>query len=226
VATRVVIADDHPLFRDGVAALLKSRGFDVVGEAGDGLAAFEMARQLRPEMILMDINMPRLDGLAATRLVMTELPETRVVILTISDDDANLFEAIKSGAQGYLLKNTETQTFFELLNAAAAGEAPISRKLASKLLQEFARQASAPREPAPVTDQMSDREKDVLRLVAEGLTNRDIAARMNLSENTVKYHLKNILQKLHLRNRAQAVAYAHQSGLLKDAAPGGPRTNL
>jgi DNA-binding NarL/FixJ family response regulator len=166
-------------------------------------------------MVLMDINMPRLDGLAATRLISAELPQTRVVILTISEQDENLFEAIKSGAQGYLLKNTETQAFFELLNAAAAGEAPISKKLAGKLLHEFARQAAAAPAASPPGSELGDREQEVLRLVTDGLTNRDIAARLNLSENTVKYHLKNIMQKLHLRNRAQAVAYALQSGLLK-----------
>lgn len=218
MATRILLADDHPLFREGVAALLIARGFQVVGEAGDGLEALELARKMQPDLILMDIHMPRLDGLAATRLISAELHDTRIVMLTISDEDGDLFEAIKSGARGYLLKNTDTQAFFELLNAAAAGEAPISRKLAGKLLDEFARQARTPRAGTAAVEALSEREIEILRLVSEGLTNRAIAARLNLSENTVKYHLKNVLQKLHLRNRSQAVAYAMQTGLLRSDA--------
>lgn len=213
---RVLLADDHPLFRDGVAALLRTRGFDVVGEAGDGVEALEMARQLHPDMILMDIQMPRLDGLMATRLITTETPETHVIMLTVSEEDENLFEAIKSGAQGYLLKNTDTQTFFELLNGVSRGEAPMSRQLAGKILREFARKITGDKQPEERNGELSDREKDVLRLVAEGMTNRDIGGRLNLSENTIKYHLKNIMQKLHLKNRAQAVAFALQSGMLKE----------
>jgi DNA-binding NarL/FixJ family response regulator len=215
MATRVLLADDHPLFRDGVAALLRARAFQVVGEAKDGLEALEQTRRLHPDLVLMDIHMPRLDGLAATRLISAELPTTRVIMLTVSDDDADLFEAIKSGAQGYVLKNTDTQTFFELLDGAVAGEAPISRRLAGKILQEFALKLADEQGPTGPSGELSEREKEVLRRVAEGLTNRDIAAQMNLSENTIKYHLKNILQKLHLRNRAQAVAYAMNSGLLR-----------
>jgi DNA-binding NarL/FixJ family response regulator len=215
MAARVLLADDHPLFRDGVAALLQARGFEVVGEASDGLEALELARQLHPDLVLMDIHMPRLNGLDATRVMSAELTGTRVVMLTVSDDDADLFEAIKSGAQGYVLKNTDTRTFFELLNGAAQGEAPISRRLAGKILNEFARRASEEKKPAQGPEELSEREKEVLRFVAEGLTNRDIGARLSLSENTIKYHLKNILQKLHMRNRAQAVAFALQSGFLR-----------
>jgi DNA-binding NarL/FixJ family response regulator len=214
MATRVLLADDHPLFRDGVAALLEARGFEVVGQAGDGLEALELTRQLHPDLVLMDIHMPRLDGLEATRIISAEFPSARVIVLTVSDDDENLFEAINSGAQGYVLKNTDTETFFELLNGAVQGEAPISRRLASKILHEFARKPSEDKEQVERPEELSAREKQVLRFVAEGLTNRDIGAQMSLSENTIKYHLKNILQKLHLRNRAQAVAYAMQSGLV------------
>ncbi len=213
MGTRVLLADDHPLFRDGVAALLRARGFEVVGEANDGMEALDKARELRPDLILMDINMPHLDGLAATRILTTENPSARVIMLTVSDVDENLFEAIKSGAVGYLLKNTETDAFFAMLEGVSQGEAPISRQLAAKILREFARRMSDDKKEEHET--LSDREKQVLGFVAEGLINRDIAARLSLSENTVKYHLKNILQKLHLRNRAQAVAYAVQSGLLK-----------
>ncbi len=215
MATQVLLADDHPLFRDGLAALLKARGYEVVGEAGDGLEAIEKARQINPDLILMDINMPRLDGLAATRVITTEMPNARVIMLTVSDEDENLFEAIKSGAQGYLLKNTDTQAFFALLDGVSKGEPPISKQLAGKILREFARSAEGVA-IAENQEKLSEREKQVLRFVAEGMTNRDIGVQLNLSENTIKYHLKNILQKLHLHNRAQAVAYAMQSGLLKE----------
>ena len=210
---RVLLADDHPLFRDGVAALLRARGYEIVAEASDGMQALEKARELHPDLILMDINMPHLDGLAATRILTTENPDTHVIMLTISDGDENLFEAIKSGAQGYLLKNTETESFFAMLEGVTQGDAPISRHLAGKILREFARTSSQEQKEEPPV--LSDREQQVLSFIAEGLINRDIATRVNLSENTVKYHLKNILQKLHLRNRTQAVAYAMQSGLLK-----------
>lgn len=210
---RVLLADDHPLFRNGVAALLQARGYEVVAQVNNGLEALEKARELRPDLILMDINMPQLDGLAATRVLTAEDANARVVMLTISDTDENLFEAIKSGAQGYLLKNTETESFFEMLDGVTQGEAPIPRLLAGKILHEFARQGAAEQKDEPAV--LSDREQQILSHVADGLINRDIAARINLSENTVKYHLKNILQKLHLRNRAQAVAYAMQSDLLQ-----------
>ena len=188
---------------------------DVVGEASNGLEAVEKARALKPDLILMDVNMPHMNGLEATRIVKTERPETKIVILTVSDDDENLFEAIKSGAQGYLLKSLQSQAFFDLLNGVAQGEAPISRGLATKILGEFARHLQQDEAQAANKEDLTDREKEVLRLVAEGATNRDIAGRLNVTENTVKYHLKNILEKLHLRNRAQAVAYAMQTGLLK-----------
>lgn len=188
---------------------------DVVGEASNGVEAVEKARALKPDLILMDVNMPQMNGLEATRIVKTERPETKIVILTVSDDDENLFEAIKSGAQGYLLKSLQSQAFFDLLNGVAQGEAPISRGLATKILGEFARHLQQDEAQAANKEDLTDREKEVLRLVAEGSTNRDIAGKLNVTENTVKYHLKNILEKLHLRNRAQAVAYAMQTGLLK-----------
>jgi DNA-binding NarL/FixJ family response regulator len=212
---RVLLADDHPLFRDGLAALLRARGMEVVGEASHGQEALEKTRALKPDLILMDVNMPQMNGLEATQLIKAEMPETKIVILTVSDDDENLFEAIKSGAQGYLLKSLQSQAFFELLSGVAQGEAPISRGLATKILGEFARHLQQDAAQAASKEDLTDREKEVLHLVAEGSTNRDIAVKLNVTENTVKYHLKNILEKLHLRNRAQAVAYAMQTGLLK-----------
>ncbi len=211
---RVLLADDHPLFRDGLAALLRARGMTVVGEANNGMEALELTRTIKPELILMDVNMPQMDGLEATRRIKAELPQTKIVILTVSDEDENLFQAIKFGAEGYLLKNLQSQAFFDLIDGIARGEAPISRELATKILDEFSRRL---KDDAKVgnSEDLTEREKQVLELVAEGSTNRDIASRLNVTENTVKYHLKNILEKLHLRNRAQAVAYAMQAGLLK-----------
>ena len=216
---RVLIADDHALFRDGIASLLRAWGMEVAGQASDGLDALEQARELRPDLILMDITMPRCNGLEATRLIKAEMPETKIVMVTVSDEEEDLFEAIKSGAQGYVLKNMPGEEFGRVLTDIASGEAPLSRGLAAKILGEFARltRESAPKDSAK--DELSERECEVLQLVANGATNKEIAAQLFISENTVNYHMKNILAKLHLRNRAQAVAYALQSGLVRVAAP-------
>jgi DNA-binding NarL/FixJ family response regulator len=207
---RILIADDHPLFRDGLRSLLQAQGHEVVGEAHNGREAVELARQLRPELVLMDVSMPELDGVAATRQVASEMPEVKVVILTASDQDETLFEAIKAGAQGYLLKNLEADDFFALLDRAAAGEPALTPLLARKLMQEFAK----PREEQPKTsetdpDTLTARELEVLQLMVEGVTsNRRLAKRLDLSENTIKFHVRNILDKLHLHNRAEVVGYA------------------
>lgn len=210
---RVLLADDHPLFRDGVASLLRARGYEIVGEAGTGLEALDLVRRTQPDLVLMDIHMPELDGLATTRVIVSEMPQVRVVMLTVSDDDDDVFEAIKSGAQGYLLKSADTRSFFDSIESAARGEVALSGRLATRIFNEFAKRMNSAGPETP-DEALSEREKQVLVLAAEGLTNREIASRVNLSENTVKYHFKNILEKLHLRNRAQAVAYAVQSGLL------------
>ncbi len=212
---KVLIADDHALFRDGVASLLKAWGLDVVGQAGDGFKALEATRALRPDLILMDINMPLCNGLQATRLIKAEMPDTRIVIVTVSDEEDDLFEAIKSGAEGYVLKNVSGEEFSRVLNDIANGEAPLSKGLAAKILTEFARMS---REPAPKEsdkNQISDREREVLQEVAAGASNKEIAARLFISESTVNFHMKSILSKLHVRNRAQAVAYALQTGLVQ-----------
>ena len=215
MALRVLLADDHPLFRDGLATLLRARGMEVIGEASGGMDALEKSRALQPDLILMDIHMPEMSGLEATRRIKTEMPKTKIIILTVSDEDEDLFEAIKSGAQGYLLKSLASRTFFELLDGVAHGEAPITRDLAAKILEEFARQSRRQDTRNATKEDLTDREKEVLRLVAEGSTNRAIAGKLNITENTVKYHLKNILEKLHLHNRAQVAAYATQTRLLK-----------
>ena len=209
----VLIADDHALFRDGIASLLRAWGMEVAGQASDGLEALQQARRLRPDMVLMDIKMPRYNGLEATRLIKAEMPDTKIVMVTVSDDEEDLFEAIKSGAQGYVLKNMPGEEFGRVLSQVAHGEAPLSPGLAAKILGEFARLSKEPAKSAE-KHELSDRERGILQLVADGATNKEIGARLFISENTVSYHMKNILAKLHLRNRAQAVAYALQSGLV------------
>jgi DNA-binding NarL/FixJ family response regulator len=216
---RVLIADDHPLFRDGLRSLLELRGIEVVGEAGNGREAVAEAHRLQPEVVLMDLDMPELNGLAATRLISAELPNVKVVILTASEDDANLFEAIKSGAQGYLNKNLNSADFFRLLGGVAEGEPALTPGLARKLLGEFVRPAA----PAALAHSVGEappaltqREREVLDLLVQGVTtNRELAERLVVSENTVKYHLRNILDKLHAQNRAQVVAFAVRQGMVE-----------
>ena len=210
---RVLLADDHALFRAGIASLLTAWGLDVVGEAGNGLEALELARSLKPDLVLMDIAMPTCNGLEATRLIKTELPDTTIVIVTVSDGDADLFEAIKAGAEGYLLKDMSEDDFARTLTGIAAGEPGLSPRLAARILDEFARRSEQPDESPPGAE-LTDREREVLVFVADGGTNREIAEQLGISENTVSFHVKNILAKLHLKNRAQAVAYAIRSGLV------------
>lgn len=216
---RVLIADDHTLFRDGLRSLLESRGVDVIGEAHNGREAVEQAKRLRPDVVLMDLHMPELDGLAATRLISANQPDVKVVILTASEEDAHLFEAIKSGAQGYLFKNLASDELFQLLEGAARGEPALSPALARKLLGEFARPApSVPAHPVggEVVDALTEREREVLNLLVQGITsNRELAERLVITENTVKYHLRNILDKLHVQNRAQVVAFAVRHGMVE-----------
>lgn len=211
--TRVLIVDDHDLFRDGIASLLRARGYEVVGEASDGLEAVAQARELKADLVLMDIRMPNMSGLEATRLIKAEAPEAKVVILTVSDDEEDLFEAVKSGASGYLLKNLKADVFFELIAGVASGEAPISPRMAAKMMQEFTRKPEVPKNEEAQDQSLTARETEVLRLVADGKGNKEIAAELFISESTVKYHLRNILDKLHIENRSQVIAYAARRGL-------------
>jgi DNA-binding NarL/FixJ family response regulator len=216
---RVLIADDHGLFRDGLRSLLEARGVEVVGEARNGREAVDLARELRPDIVLMDLTMPALNGLEATRLISAQHPEIKVVVVTASEDDANLFEAIKSGAQGYIFKNLESGPFFSLLDGVMRGEPALTPNLARKLLQEFARPTPPPQPQQAQPEALTAREREVLQLLVEGVTsNRDLADRLFISENTVKYHLRNILDRLHLQNRAQVIAYALRSGLVEPPA--------
>lgn len=210
---RAIIADDHALFRDGLVSLLEARGVDVVAEAEDGQRAVELTEELHPDVVLMDLKMPRMDGLTATRLIKAKHEDVHVVVVTASDDDADLFEAIKSGAEGYILKNLESEQFFELLQGVMHGEPALTPTLARKVLREFASGERQERDE-PV-EELTERERDVLELLVQGVTsNRELAERLFISENTVKYHLRNILSKLHLQNRAQVIAYAMRHGLV------------
>lgn len=214
---KILIADDHALFRDSLRSLLEARGLTILGEARNGREAVELARQLRPDVVLMDLSMPELDGLAATKLISADLPEVKVVVLTASDEDAKLFEAIKSGAQGYLLKNLESGEFFTLLDGVNRGEPALSPALARKLLQEFARPSQSPAAPQD-PDALTEREREVLELLVSGVTsNRKLARQLGVSENTVKFHVRNILDKLHLHNRAQVVGYAIRHRIVEPA---------
>ncbi len=212
---RLVIADDHTLFRDSLRSLLTARDFEVVGEASTGVEAVDQAKRLQPDIVLMDLAMPEMDGLAATRLISAELPQVKVVILTASSDDDDLFEAIKSGAEGYLLKDLEADQFVALLQGAARGEPALTPLLARKLLTEFAKpRATAPTAKDP--DALTTREMEVLETMVEGVTsNRALAKRLGVSENTVKFHVRNILDKLHLHNRTQVVSYALRHGIVE-----------
>ena len=208
---KVLLADDHPLFVDGLRNLLTSHGFEVLGTARNGLEALEMARTLRPELILMDIQMPQLDGLAAMCLIQAEMPEIKVLLLTMSAEDENLFEAIRSGACGYLLKTQDTDEFFSSLEDVARGEVVLSRGLVTRVLHEFGRQPSAGEAGGP---SLSKREVQVLTLVAQGLTYKEVAARLFVSERTIKYHMGEIIARLQMNNRDQVIEYARRSGLV------------
>ena len=208
---RILVADDHSLFRDGIISLIEAAGFEVVEQVGDGQAAVEAALHLRPDVVLMDIDMPRMNGLEALRLIKEKLPEIQVVMLTVSEDDADLFEAIKSGAQGYLLKSLNAGEFTEMLAGLQRGEAAMTRKTTARLMKGFS--TSPPQQTKPVKS-LTQREAELLRLVADGLSNKAIAQTLAVSENTVKYHLKNIMQKLDVQNRTEAVTHAIHAGLL------------
>lgn len=222
---RVLLVDDHSLFLEGLRNLLVSEGIEVVGVAHNGLEALSQTRQLRPDMILMDIQMSVCNGLAATRLIKAEMPECKIVMLTMSDDEQDLFVAVKSGASGYLLKNLDAEEFFTYLEELQSGHPPFSPGLAEKILEEFSRLSSSPGPPDlpmhPIDDSASPpisltpRQMQILTLVAQGHTYGQVAETIGLAERTVKYHMGEILNRLHLENRAQVIAYAARMGLVR-----------
>jgi two-component system NarL family response regulator len=220
---RVLIVDDHALFRRGLQMVLDGEpDIEVVGEAGDGHQALDRAQELMPDVVLMDVRMPRRSGIEATLEIRDALPHVRIIMLTVSDEEADLYEAIKAGAAGYLLKEVSTDEVPEAIRSVMAGHSRISPSMASKLLNEF---ASWSRRTTPGVDvpTLTERELQVLRLVAQGMANKDIARELFISENTVKNHVRNILDKLRLHSRMEAVVYAVRENLLdlSDSPPSG-----
>ncbi|HEX2196872.1 MAG TPA: response regulator transcription factor [Actinomycetota bacterium] len=215
-AIRVLIVDDHALFRRGLQMVLEGEAdIDVVGEASDGHEAIERAEATTPDVVLMDVRMPKRSGIEATRTIKDTLPSTKILMLTISDEEADLYEAIKAGASGYLLKEISIEEVASAVRQVQAGQSLISPSMASKLLNEFAamvkRRDERTQVPGP---RLTERELEVLKLVAKGMNNRDIGSELFISENTVKNHVRNILEKLHLHSRMEAVVYAVREKLL------------
>jgi len=213
---RILLADDHDLFREGLAGIIAAQpDMLVVGEASDGLEAIVKARELKPDLILMDIQMPGCDGLEATRQIKKELPEATVVMLTVRDEDEKLFGALKNGAQGYLLKNIRSVDMLEMLRGALRGEAAISPALAGRMLKEFRRLSRlAPQESEGEILALTQREQEVLGLVATGASDKEIADALFISLNTVKSHVRNILAKLEVNSRREAARLAKRRGLV------------
>lgn len=219
---KLMLVDDHQLFMEGLQYLLETHGINVEGTAKDGREALIKARSLMPDIILMDIRMPELSGLDALKLIKAEMPDIRVVMLTTSEEDGDIFDAIKYGAAGYLLKSTDAKTLIDMLSALENNETLLSPDLAAKLLREFkysnadrymSQQNASDRTKNNI---LTERQLEVLDMVAKGRTYREVGVALGLTERTVKYHMAKILDQLHLENRAQVIAYAAQIGLLID----------
>ncbi len=217
---RLMVADDKELFRDGLARVFSAHAnIKVVGLARNGAEAIEKARRLRPDVVLLDVIMPGVDGIEAARQISAEMPETRIGMLSASDQDCYLFQAVRAGARGYITKDCTIPQLVDAVQRLADGDAVITPHLAGRLLEEFAILSRSREEMNRNVEndsaKVTDRERDVLQLLVEGATNKDIAERLAITENTVKVHLRNILEKLHLRNRQQAAACAVSSGLVR-----------
>ncbi|HLE15847.1 MAG TPA: response regulator transcription factor [Anaerolineales bacterium] len=216
---RVLLVDDHVLFREGLISLLKNQpDFEMVGEAGSHCEAVKKALELEPNLVLMDYALPDGNGLEATQEILARLPETKIVFLTVHETDELLFAAIRSGAKGYLLKNMPVSKLLELLRGLGKGEAAITLKMASRILEEFARQEWKNQNGEPTLDLLTTRELEILEKIADGETNREIAARLYISENTVRNHVHNILEKLKLQNRYEAARLATRVRRTRDPA--------
>jgi DNA-binding NarL/FixJ family response regulator len=213
-ALRVLLVDDHDLFRTGLRNLLEEQGVHVVGEAAAGAEALKLTRELAPDVIVMDLNMPGMTGVEATRHITAVAPLTRVLVLTISDQDADVMDAILAGACGYLLKDASIQELMRGIQSAALGESLISPHIASKVLQRVRASSSSPMIAETIRSELSDREVQVLKLIANGKDNAQIAAELHISPKTVKNHISNILMKLQIENRIQAAVYAVRSGIV------------
>ncbi len=215
-AVRIVIADDHDVVRSGFASLLDTQQeFTVIGTAQDGVQAVRISRELHPDVVLMDIRMPGMDGIEATRqLTSRESSAPRVLVLTTFDLDEYVYEALRAGASGFLLKDVTAERLFEAVRVIAAGDALIAPAITRRLISEFAQQSTAPRPATPRLEELTPRETQVLRLIAEGLSNSEIAGRLVVTEETVKTHVSRVLNKLGLRDRTQAVVVAYETGLV------------
>ena len=208
-AIRILITDDHAIVREGLRTLISTEpGLDVVGEAADGIEAVQLACELKPDVILMDMVMPRMSGLAAIQKIKAQCPEAQILVLTSFSDDETVFPAIKAGALGYMLKNTSPDRLLNAIRDVNQGNSSMSPDIANKLMGELQRKSNLP----PTKEPLTDREMDVLNLIAQGMTNQEIADQLVISEGTVRTHVSNILSKLHLANRTQAALYALREG--------------
>lgn len=212
---RILVADDHVIFRKGVISVLsRYPNLKVVAEAGDGLEAVNLAKETIPDLILMDLSMPGINGLEAIRQIRRDLPSVNIIILTISDDETDIFEAIQSGARGYLIKNINEDQLISMIEGVAQGEASFSGIIAAKILQEFQKLNQKQEDKLSSSEKLTDREKEVLELIVQGLSNKEIATTLNVTSGTIKNHVASILYKLHLKNRLEAAVYAlhHRMG--------------
>jgi len=210
---RILLVDDHTLFRSGIKALLqRQERFEVVGEAGDGLEGIKRAKSLKPDVVLLDLHMPGISGSEAVQLIVEEVPDTSVVMLTVSEDADDLLECLRAGAQGYLLKNIDADFLIDSVSRAAEGEAVMSAQMTAKLMQNVRRAAR----PQPVADheRLSPREREILTFLARGASNKDIARTLDLAESTIKIHIQGILKKLGMTSRVQAAVYAVEHDLV------------
>jgi len=211
---RVLLVDDHDLFRTGLRTLLEEQGVDVIGEASGGAEAVRFVRELSPDVVVMDLNMPGMSGTEATRQITSVAPLTRVLVLTISDQDADVMDAILAGACGYLLKDASIEELIRGIRSASVGESLISPHIASKVLQRVRASSTEPGVAETIRSELSDREIQVLKLIANGKDNAQIAGELHISPKTVKNHISNILMKLQIENRIQAAVFAVRSGIV------------
>lgn len=212
---RILLVDDHTLFRSGIKALLQRQDdFEVVGEAGDGLEGLKRAKSLQPDVVLLDLHMPGISGREAVKLLAEEVPACNVLLLTVSEDAEDLIETIRAGARGYLLKNIETDFLLNAIRSAARGESVVSPQMTGKLMMgvRMGKDVAAPEDDK---EKLSPREKDIIALLAKGVSNKEMANTLNVAESTIKIHVQNILKKLHLTSRVQAAVYAVEHGLVQ-----------